>query len=368
MTRREVRRLPATSRPRSQARRPPGRPVDSRAPRPGATTGSLRRPGRWRLPPRWRPARPILRREIAARWGGEFLARTWLAKDTRCHGGDGLGPVYNATSCVDCHNQGGPGGGGPADRNVQLAAGIGYMIFGDTSVLVDRTGIGWNFGLDLTANKADLISIHPRFRDASAVVLHRFGVDPNYSDMGEDLSDAESCYGENSDSSEGSMITQEWRTPPLWGFRDSAPYLHDGRARNLVEAVALHRGQGERLASKFRSMSDRERSRVETFLNSLVAPGAAVHLPRRGSGPPPGEPTGRRSRPATGPWGGQAGRRARGELDDETQRVRQPSPETRRELGQACGTPQGYLPSMQAGRGSLGLHRRPFGRGRGLGR
>ncbi len=113
--------------------------------------------------------------------GRELFARTWLANDPRCHGGDGLGPVYNATSCVDCHNQGGPGGGGPADRNVQLAAGIGYMIFGDTSVLVDRTGIGWNFGLDLTANKADLISVHPRFRDASAVVLHRFGVDPNYS-------------------------------------------------------------------------------------------------------------------------------------------------------------------------------------------
>ncbi len=109
--------------------------------------------------------------------------------------------------------------------------------------------------------------------------------------MGEDLSDAESYYGEDSDPSEGSMITQEWRTPPLWGFRDSAPYLHDGRARNLVEAVALHRGQGENSASRFRSMSDLERSRVETFLNSLVAPGAAdashrageaAHLPSRG--------------------------------------------------------------------------------------
>ncbi len=37
---------------------------------------------------------------------------------------------------------------------------------------------------------------------------------------------------------------QEWRTPPLWGFRDSGPYLHDGRAQTLEEAVAMHGGQG----------------------------------------------------------------------------------------------------------------------------
>ena len=245
MTRREVRRLPATSRPRCPGpEQPPGRPVDSRAPRPRADNRLPPAAGPMEAPPSVAAGAADPPSRDRRSLGREFLARTWLAKDTRCHGGDGLGPVYNATSCVDCHNQGGPGGGGPADRNVQLAAGIGYMIFGDTSVLVDRTGIGWNFGLDLTANKADLISIHPRFRDASAVVLHRFGVDPNYSDMGEDLSDAESCYGENSDSSEGSMITQEWRTPPLWGFRDSAPYLHDGRARNLVEAVCSTAARG----------------------------------------------------------------------------------------------------------------------------
>ena len=35
-------------------------------------------------------------------------------------GGDGLGPVFNASSCVECHNQGGVGGGGPADNNVTV--------------------------------------------------------------------------------------------------------------------------------------------------------------------------------------------------------------------------------------------------------
>src|SRR5690242_1118051 len=32
--------------------------------------------------------------------GAELFARSWLPDDPRCHGGDGLGPVYNASSCL----------------------------------------------------------------------------------------------------------------------------------------------------------------------------------------------------------------------------------------------------------------------------
>ena len=38
--------------------------------------------------------------------------------------------------------------------------------------------------------------------------------------------------------------SREWRTPPLWGIRDSGPYLHDGRAATVSEAIVLHSGQG----------------------------------------------------------------------------------------------------------------------------
>jgi CxxC motif-containing protein (DUF1111 family) len=65
---------------------------------------------------------------------------------------------------------------------------------------------------------------------------------------------------------------QEWRTPPLWGFRDSGPYLHDGRAETLEQAVAMHGGQAAQSAQKFFELSPRERREVETFLKSLVAP------------------------------------------------------------------------------------------------
>jgi CxxC motif-containing protein (DUF1111 family) len=65
---------------------------------------------------------------------------------------------------------------------------------------------------------------------------------------------------------------REWRTPPLWGFRDSGPYLHDGRAQTLEQAVAMHGGQGQQSAMQFFELSPRERLQVESFLKSLVAP------------------------------------------------------------------------------------------------
>ena len=46
---------------------------------------------------------------------------------------------------------------------------------------------------------------------------------------------------------------REWRTPPLWGFRDSGPYLHDGRAQNLDEAVAKLRAAGLRVETDLRN-------------------------------------------------------------------------------------------------------------------
>ncbi len=66
--------------------------------------------------------------------------------------------------------------------------------------------------------------------------------------------------------------TREWRTPPLWGLRDSAPYLHDGRADTIADAVALHGGEGMLAAEAFFKLEPRERQQIELFLQSLAAP------------------------------------------------------------------------------------------------
>jgi CxxC motif-containing protein (DUF1111 family) len=65
---------------------------------------------------------------------------------------------------------------------------------------------------------------------------------------------------------------QEWRTPPLWGVRDSAPYMHDGRAGTLDQAIAFHGGEAQLSANRFFRLTPEERTSVLTFLRSLVAP------------------------------------------------------------------------------------------------
>ena len=64
----------------------------------------------------------------------------------------------------------------------------------------------------------------------------------------------------------------EWRTPPLWGVADSAPYLHDGRAATLEDAIKMHSGQGQRSARKFNSLDREQQGELVAFLKTLRAP------------------------------------------------------------------------------------------------
>src|SRR5262249_59551395 len=75
--------------------------------------------------PGWAPAPavaagPAQVSEEAVSEGRELFARAWIPGDIRSNGGDGLGPVYNERSCLGCHNQGGPGGGARADKNIEI--------------------------------------------------------------------------------------------------------------------------------------------------------------------------------------------------------------------------------------------------------
>ncbi len=65
---------------------------------------------------------------------------------------------------------------------------------------------------------------------------------------------------------------EEWRTPPLWGVADSAPYMHDGRAATLEAAIQLHGGQGLRSQQRFSRLSPAEQAQLIAFLKTLRAP------------------------------------------------------------------------------------------------
>lgn len=85
-------------------------------------------------------------------------------------------------------------------------------------------------------------------------------------DMGEGLADGQSV---------GSASGQEWRTPPLWGIgltktvSGHSFFLHDGRARDLTEAILWHGGEAEKARNAFAASSRKDREALLTFLESL---------------------------------------------------------------------------------------------------
>tara|TARA_B100000674_G_C37922578_1_gene953977 strand:- start:1168 stop:1938 length:771 start_codon:yes stop_codon:yes gene_type:complete len=68
---------------------------------------------------------------------------------------------------------------------------------------------------------------------------------------------------------------QEWRTPPLWGIglqervNGHTTLLHDGRARNLTEAILWHGGEAENSREQFLNSTKKERLALLSFLQSL---------------------------------------------------------------------------------------------------
>ena len=68
---------------------------------------------------------------------------------------------------------------------------------------------------------------------------------------------------------------RDWRTPPLWGIglsrkvNGNAVFLHDGRARDLTEAILWHGGEAEGSREAFRKMPKPEREALLAFLSSL---------------------------------------------------------------------------------------------------
>ncbi|CAI8889509.1 di-heme oxidoredictase family protein [Pseudomonas sp. IT-P291] len=85
-------------------------------------------------------------------------------------------------------------------------------------------------------------------------------------DMGDGLAD---------NRSEFQASGRQWRTPPLWGIgltqavSGHTRFLHDGRARNLLEAVLWHGGEAQAAQQQVLSFNAEQRAALLAFLNSL---------------------------------------------------------------------------------------------------
>jgi CxxC motif-containing protein (DUF1111 family) len=398
----------------------------------------------------WKSASPAEPDAVATKAGETLFMHNWKPNDPLSHGGDGLGPVFNASSCVACHHLGGPGGGGTRESNVttfvdtrgaqpregvvhsgavnprlaetlslvnaslppmqprlsdlvRLAGSTNHCITMPVAVHVSQRNTPALFGANLidaipereilanerkqrlkwalasaknedtpigrafiaadghvgrfgwkaqTSNLAEFVQAacanelglsnpnHPQPTplskpdyvsskldltqeqcdeitsfvlslprpvekipvDSSAdqvragrqlfsnigcadchtpnlgsvdglysdLLLHRMGVElqggGSYNDPPRPI------LPDDSDPSSTRQHPGEWRTPPLWGVADSGPYLHDGRAETLDEAIHQHRGQGARAASEFTKLNVAQQKELLAFLRSLRAP------------------------------------------------------------------------------------------------
>jgi len=85
-------------------------------------------------------------------------------------------------------------------------------------------------------------------------------------DMGDGLADGQQV---------GDATGSEWRTPPLWGIglteivNGHTFFLHDGRARNLTEAILWHGGEAKAARDRFAELDAADRDALIRFLESL---------------------------------------------------------------------------------------------------
>lgn len=108
-----------------------------------------------------------------------------------------------------------------------------------------------------SANAAEPELANQTIRPYSDLLLH---------DMGPGLADNRSEFAAGG---------QDWRTAPLWGIglnqtvSGHTQFLHDGRARNLLEAVLWHGGEAEPARQHVLTFNAEQRAALLAFLNSL---------------------------------------------------------------------------------------------------
>ncbi|WP_158304048.1 di-heme oxidoredictase family protein [Cellvibrio japonicus] len=137
-----------------------------------------------------------------------------------------------------------------------------------------------------TVNNADVQRGEQRFRDFGCAACHTPELTTDHAhplaelrgqtirpytdlllhDMGEGLADR---------LSQDAATNREWRTPPLWGLgltqavNGHTRLLHDGRARNIEEAILWHGGEAAASQAAFRAATAAQRNDLVKFLESL---------------------------------------------------------------------------------------------------
>ncbi|WP_435262512.1 di-heme oxidoredictase family protein [Tenacibaculum sp. nBUS_03] len=208
----------------------------------------------------WKANQPSLKQQIAGAFFGDLGLTTSIFNDNPC-----------PSPQKDCYNA--PNGGATEVTDKQMDRVLLYQ----TSLAVPKRRNYKEQNVlngKATFSKLKCISCHSiNFKTGSYgfnTLLENKNIRP-YSDfllhdMGEGLADNRPDFLANG---------KEWRTQPLWGIglintvNKHTFLLHDGRARNIEEAILWHGGEAEKSKNEFKNLSKQQREELLSFIESL---------------------------------------------------------------------------------------------------
>lgn len=207
----------------------------------------------------WKANQPNIRQQVAGAFSGDMGITSYVFPDENCPPG------------VDCNSI--PNGGSPEITDANLDK---VVLYSQTlSVPIRRNYAEQNVlrGKELF-NSIQCAACHiPKMETGNDYYIAglrnqtiRPYTDMLLHDMGDDLGDNAPDY-----LAQGN----EWRTPPLWGIglfsvvNSHTRLLHDGRARNVTEAILWHGGEAAASKEQFKQLTAKEREDLLAFINSL---------------------------------------------------------------------------------------------------
>ena len=143
--------------------------------------------------------------------------------------------LFETTGCADCHR-------------VDL-------------VLKDIT---WEEWPDTTVGPPHVVNLLTDGEQPRGSQLVKLFSDLKRHAMGEELADP------HDDESGSGLPRDVFLTRPLWGLAETAPYLHDGRAATIPEAILAHGGEAQASRDAFVALEAREQASMHIFLLSLT--------------------------------------------------------------------------------------------------
>lgn len=208
----------------------------------------------------WKANQPSVRQQIAAAFHGDMGVTSSLYKQENCP------PVQ-----VACRNM--PPGNSPElldyawdDLNFWSVALDAPPPRQQDVAMVERGEKLFNKARCAECHVAELRTGAYPLLPAIANRSFRAYTDMLVHDMGEDLADGRPDFKAG---------PRDWRTAPLWGLgvssqvNNSVNLLHDGRARNVMEAILWHGGEAKPSRDLFAGFTKEERELLIAFVNTL---------------------------------------------------------------------------------------------------